>query len=82
MSERTLEGIDTETALRALVVLAAAERAERDPSPRVPTERLLYEAGLSPLQIGVIFDEKAATIKKRLERAEKNMPATKKAPKK
>jgi hypothetical protein len=82
MSERALDGIEAETALRALVVLAAADRAERDPPPRVPTERLLYEAGLSPLQIGVIVDEKAATIKKRLERAEKDKQATKEASKK
>jgi site-specific recombinase XerC len=61
MSERRLEAIDSEAALRALVVLTAADRAERDPPPRVSTDRLLYEAGLTHAQIGAIVDEKADT---------------------
>jgi hypothetical protein len=71
MSDPKLEGIDSEMALRALVILAAADRAERDPPPQVATERLLHEAGLSSTQIGTILDEKADTIRKRLERAGK-----------
>jgi hypothetical protein len=82
MSDAKLETIDSEMALRALVILAAADRAERDPAPRVATDRLLREAGLSHAQIGMIVDEKADTIRKRLERAEKDAASAKKGPKK
>jgi len=82
MSEAKLAGIDSEMALRALVILTAADRAERDPKPRAATDRLLREAGLSHAQIGMIVDEKADTIRKRLERAEKDAAPAKKGPKK
>lgn len=82
MSDAKLEGIDSEMALRALVILAAADRAERDPPPRVATDHLLREAGLSHAQIGAIVDKKADTIRKRLERAEADAASAKKGPKK
>lgn len=82
MSDAKLAGIDSEMALRALVILTAADRAERDPKPRVATDRLLREAGLSHTQIGMIIDEKADTVRKRLERAEKDAASAKKGPKK
>ena len=80
MSERRLEAIDSEAALRALLVLTAADWAERDPLPRVSTDRLLYEAGLTHAQIGAIVDDKADTVRKRLERSDKGAPASKKGP--
>ncbi len=66
-----LELIDTEGALRALAILHAADRAEREPEPRVSTEALLHRAGFSNAQIGEIVGEKSDTVRKRLERAEK-----------
>jgi hypothetical protein len=78
MSERVLDVIDSEVALRVVAVLAAADRAERNPPPRIPTDRLLREVGLSYAQIGAIFDEKPGTIQKRLERAGKEAPTPKK----
>ena len=81
MTARGLDGIDAETALQALVVLQAADRAEREPEPRVSTELLLHEVGLSYAQIGVIVGDKADTVRKRLERAEKDGPKQKKASK-
>jgi hypothetical protein len=82
MNDRKLEGIESESALRALVSLTAADRAERDPPPRVPTDRLPHEAGFSHTQIGVIVDEKADTIRKRLERAERDAVAPKRGARK
>lgn len=67
----SLEEIDTESALRVLVILQAADRAERDPEPRVATEALLHKAGFSNAQIGDIVGEKSDTVRKRLERAGK-----------
>jgi DNA-directed RNA polymerase specialized sigma24 family protein len=81
MSDAKLGGIDSTQALRALFILVAADRAERSPPPRVPTDRLLREAGLSYAQIGAILDEKAGTIQKRLERGEKDSAAPKKGAK-
>jgi len=65
-----LEEIDSGQALRALAVLVAADRAERDPPPAVSTERLLHEAGFTNAQIGVIVNDKADTVRKRLARAD------------
>jgi hypothetical protein len=81
MSDRSLEGIDFEAALRALVVLAAADRAERDPPPRISTDRLLFEVGLTHTQIGAIVGDRADTVRKRLERAGKEASAPKKGSK-
>jgi DNA-directed RNA polymerase specialized sigma24 family protein len=67
----SLESIDTEAALRTLAILKAADRAERDPEPRVATEALLQKAGFSNAQIGEIVGEKSDTVRKRLERAGK-----------
>jgi hypothetical protein len=69
MTGGKLQGIDSEAALRALVVLRAADRAEREPAPRISTEHLLHEAGLSHAQIGVIVGDKSDTVRKRLARA-------------
>jgi DNA-directed RNA polymerase specialized sigma24 family protein len=66
-----LKDIDGEAALRALVVLRAADRAEREPEPRISTELLLHKAGFSNAQIGDIVGEKSDTVRKRLERAGK-----------
>lgn len=71
---KALESIDTESALRALLVLSAADRAERQPEPKVSTEGLLSEVGLTNAQIGAIVDEKADTVRKRLERAAPKAP--------
>jgi hypothetical protein len=67
-----LAEVDSELALRALVILRAAERAEREPAARVSTEALLHKAGFSYAQIGEIVADKADTVRKRLERADKD----------
>jgi hypothetical protein len=69
---KPLEEIDSEAALRALVILRAADRAERESEPRISTETLLHKAGFTNAQIGVIVGEKAGTVRKRLERAGKD----------
>ncbi len=74
----SLEEIDTESALRALMSLQAADRAEREPEARVSTEILLHKAGFSNAQIGAIVGEKPDTVRKRIERAEKDDPKSKK----
>lgn len=79
MTDRKLEFVDSESALRALAAFAAADRAERDPPSNVSTERLLYEAGFSYAQIGVIVGGKADTVRKRLERSGKDEQGGRKA---
>lgn len=81
MIEKLLEDIDSEAALRALVILRAADRAERLPAPKVSTEHLLHQAGFSYAQIGAIVGDKAGTVQKRLERAEKDAAKSKKGSK-
>lgn len=81
MNAQDLKGIDAEAALRALVILRAADRAERDPEPRISTELLLYKAGFSYAQIGDIVGDKADTVRKRLERAKKDGSKPRKASK-
>jgi len=73
-----LEEIDSGQALRALAVLAAADRAERDPPPTISTERLLHEAGFTNAQIGMIVGDKADTVRKRLARADNISAAVRK----
>jgi DNA-directed RNA polymerase specialized sigma24 family protein len=63
--------IDPDSALRGLLVLIAAERAERDPESRIATEVLLQRAGFSSTEIGSILDQKPDTVRKRIERAGK-----------
>lgn len=72
MTDTSLAEIDSEAALRALVVIQAADRAERLPAPKVSTEHLLHGAGFSYAQIGAIVGDRPDTVRKRLERAEKD----------
>jgi len=64
--------VTSDRALLGVLALLAADRAERVPEARISTEALLHKSGFSNAQIGEIVGEKADTIRKRLERAEKD----------
>jgi DNA-directed RNA polymerase specialized sigma24 family protein len=74
----TSEKPEADRALIALVALAAADRSERDPEPRVLTEVLLHDAGYSNQEIGAMLGEKPDTIRKRIARAGDSAPQTRK----
>lgn len=62
---------DVDRALFGILALLAADRTEREPEPRIPTELILHEAGFSNGEIGAMIDEKADTVRKRINRAKK-----------
>jgi DNA-directed RNA polymerase specialized sigma24 family protein len=69
--------ITADRALIGVLVLLAADRAERDPEPRISTELILHEVGFSNPEIGSMIDEKPNTVRMRIDRAKKAKAKTK-----
>jgi DNA-directed RNA polymerase specialized sigma24 family protein len=63
------ESPSSDPALLGVLALLAADRAEREPQPEVPTEVLLGHAGLSYQVIADVLGKKPEAVRKRIERA-------------
>jgi DNA-directed RNA polymerase specialized sigma24 family protein len=59
----------TEPALLGILALLAADRAERDPPPKLPTELVLDAAGLDYRLIAAITDKKPDAVRMKISRA-------------
>jgi hypothetical protein len=65
------ESAQADPALVGILVLLAAERAERSDSTAVPTEILLSKAGLAPELVGRVVGKSTGAVRDMSRRAEK-----------
>jgi DNA-directed RNA polymerase specialized sigma24 family protein len=72
------ENRQSDPALLGILALMAADRAEREPEPKLPTELVLDAAGLNYQAIAAILGKKPDAVRMKISRAQ---AATKKAKK-
>lgn len=60
---------DADPILLGMLALMAADRAERNPEPAVPTELVLDAVGLPPAQIAAVARKNPDAVRMRITRA-------------